>query len=82
MAFRNSRNQYLPEDADWKVWWSPPIVTTGYADLDAQIIGDMYDAATAHSGLDPRMDNKYLSFFEYILHGDPAFIPYVPVNNA
>jgi hypothetical protein len=28
-AFRDSKNQYLPEDADWELWWSPPLSAGG-----------------------------------------------------
>jgi len=78
-ALRNARNRYLPEDADWKVWWSPPLIlTTGVKELDAKILKGMSSAPDA--GLDPRLDNKYQSFFEYTLYGDPAFVPYVPHN--
>jgi len=75
-AFREARNRYLPEDADWEVWWSPPLLTTGYADVDAEIIKTMSEQQP--EGLDPRLDNKYLSFFEYTIYGDPAFTPYIP----
>jgi hypothetical protein len=77
MAYRNARNRYLPEDADWEVWWSPPLITTGMSDVDAQLFNSM--AAQGSSGLDPRLDNKFMSFQEYALYGDPAFIPYIPV---
>lgn len=76
-AFRNARNRYLPEDADWKVWWSPPLVYTGIQGLDVQYQNDLA-RRTAKSGLDPRLDNKYQAFFEYHIYGDPAFVPYVP----
>lgn len=79
LAFRNARNRYLPEDADWEVWWSPPLVTTGLRDLDAKLFMEMSNDAP--EGLDPRLDNKYQSFFEYTIYGDPAFTPYVPLNN-
>ena len=78
-AYRNARNRYLPEDAEWLVWWSPPLITTGDSKLDAEILNNM--VSTANSGLDPRLDNKYQSFYEYALYGDPAFVPYVPSNN-
>ncbi len=79
MAFREAKNQYLPKDADWEVWWSPPLLTTGIASLDAEYQKHMAD--NQPSGLDKRLDNKYMSFYEYALYGDPAFIPYVPMNN-
>jgi hypothetical protein len=79
-AFRNARNVYLPEDASWEVWWSPPLVFTGLPGLDAKIQGDMIKRTAETSGLDPQLDNKYQSFWEYHVYGDPAFIPYIPVT--
>ena len=79
LAYRTARNWYLPNDAEWEVWWSPPLITTGYADVDAEIMNSM--ANEADSGKNQRLDNKFLSFFEYTLYGDPAFVPYVPCNN-
>jgi hypothetical protein len=76
-AFRDARNVYLPDDASWEVWWSPPLVFTGLPSLDEKIQNDMIKR-TAGSGLDPQMDNKYQSFWEYHIYGDPAFVPYVP----
>jgi len=76
LAYRNARNIYLKEDASWEVWWSPPLVLTGIRSLDAQLYKQA--AEEGPSGLDPRLDNKYMSFFEYTIYGDPAFIPYVP----
>jgi len=78
-AFREARNRYLPEDASWKVWWSPPLVVTGIRELDAKIQSDMI--SMAGSDLEERLDNKFMSFQEYTLYGDPAFAPYVPCNN-
>jgi len=28
-AFRDAKNQYLPEDANWELWWSPPLSSGG-----------------------------------------------------
>ena len=28
-AFRDAKNQYLPEDEDWELWWSPPLDSSG-----------------------------------------------------
>ncbi len=28
-AFRDAKNQYLPEDEDWELWWSPPLSSGG-----------------------------------------------------
>lgn len=76
LAFRNARNQYLPEDATWKVWWSPPLVLTGNWNFDLQNYKNA--AEKSSSGPNEQLDNKYMSFFEYTIYGDPAFIPYVP----
>jgi hypothetical protein len=76
-AFRDARNVYLPDDDSWEVWWSPPLVYTGNPLLDQKIHND-YVKRTATTGLDPQMDNKFQSFWEYHIYGDPAFIPYIP----
>jgi hypothetical protein len=77
-AFRNARNEYLPEDASWEVWWSPPLVYTGIKSFDDQYQKDLAKRTAMGSGLDPRIDNKFQSFFEYHIYGDPAFVPYFP----
>ncbi|MBN1280459.1 MAG: hypothetical protein JXA00_02300 [Candidatus Thermoplasmatota archaeon] len=77
-AFTEAKNKYLPEDWDWEVWWSPPLVTTGVAALDHELYSDLIKSTAGTSGLDPRLDNKFQSFFEYHIYGDPAFVPYVP----
>ena len=28
-AFRDAKNRYLPEDAEWELWWSPPLSSSG-----------------------------------------------------
>jgi len=71
LAFRNARNNYLPSDIDWKVWWTPPLVVGGGS------INDFYSSA-ASSGAGPMKESKYVSYQEYLLFGDPAFIPYIP----
>lgn len=78
-AFRNARNDYLPQDAYWEVWWSPPLVTTGIQSIDQEYQSALFKR-TATSGLNPQLDNKFQSFFEYHLYGDPAFVPYIPGN--
>ncbi|PNX53659.1 MAG: hypothetical protein BV458_03365 [Thermoplasmata archaeon M9B2D] len=77
-AFRNARNVYLPEDASWEVWWSPPLVYTGVQEFDILYQDDLMKQTAAASGLDPRLDNKFQTFFEYHVFGDPAFVPYIP----
>ncbi len=79
-ALREARNSYLPKDADWQVWWSPPLRYTGIPELD-RFYNQQLAAGGGPDGLDVRMDNKFMSFQEYTLYGDPAFIPYIPVNN-
>ena len=79
LAYREARNRYLPEDAEWPVWWTPPLVITGFKDIDAKLLSSSND--DSQTDYEPRLDNKYLSFYEYHLYGDPAFIPYVPFNS-
>jgi len=85
-AFRDAKNSYLPEDADWLLWWSPPLnIDTGDILLDLEIAknnyADLYKT-TAAKGLNPMMEAKYVSFQEYILFGDPALNLYEPCNEG
>ena len=84
LAFRNARNRYLPEDADWELWWSPPLVTTGNAILDQEMQNDYFERIknTANGGKGPMLENKYITYQEYLLFGDPAFNPYEPINEG
>jgi len=84
LAFRNARNKYLPEDAEWELWWSPPLVTTGNYILDNEIMNNIYQKikSTANGGKGPMLENKYITYQEYLLFGDPAFNPYEPVNEG
>lgn len=68
-SLRNARNQYLPQDEDWELWWSPPLSSLGT------------DAPEPALGWDTHMGPKYSSFNMYQLYGDPAFTPYIPINN-
>jgi hypothetical protein len=80
-AFREARNDYLDEkEINWKVWWSPPLIHTGDYETDQDIYNRM--AGNAESGHLPRMDNKFLSFYEYTLYGDPALTPYIPIHGS
>jgi hypothetical protein len=72
LAFREARNRYLPEDADWELWWSPPLA---YYDDE---VG--YTSSVQTSGFGPYLDHKYVTFYEFILYGDPAFNPYIPIQ--
>ena len=84
LAFRNAKNRYLPEDADWELWWAPPLFTTGNFLLDLEITNNYAERLKStignHKG--PMLENKYISFQEYLLFGDPAFNPYEPCNTG
>lgn len=80
LALRDARNKYLLADADWLLWWSPPLVNTGDSALNSQLNAEMLSRAA--SGLSPMMESKYVTFQEYFLFGDPAFNPYEPVNEG
>jgi len=75
-AFRDAKNKYLPSDADWNLWWSPPLCST----LNLKHIRETGHGASEEYG--PHLKSKYTSFREYVLYGDPAFNPYEPCNNG
>jgi hypothetical protein len=86
LALRNAKNNYLEADADWELWWSPPLnICTGSLLLDIEMaknnFADLYKS-TASKGKDTMMESKYVSFQEYILFGDPALNPYEPCNEG
>jgi len=66
MAFRDAKNDYLPEDADWKLWWSPPLSSIGLS------------GAGDDEGFGTHIAAKYTTYHEFVLYGDPAFNPYEP----
>lgn len=37
LAFREAKNKYLPEDADWELWWNPPLSSGGDAGYGAHV---------------------------------------------
>jgi hypothetical protein len=85
-ALRDAKNSYLIGDADWLLWWSPPLnIYTGDALLDLEMAknnyADLY-TTTSSKGLSPMMEAKYVSFQEYILFGDPALNLYEPCNEG
>jgi len=65
-AFRDAKNNYLPEDANWELWWSPPLSAMSSS------------SAGEEAGYGNHLSAKYTSFNEYVLYGDPAFNPYLP----
>lgn len=72
-AFRDAKNQYLPEDADWELWWSPPLSTMYYDSESSSHGGD--------AGYGTHIPAKYTTYHEFVLYGDPAFNPYDPMNS-
>ena len=79
MAFRNAKNAYLPQDADWELWWSPPLVTTGNYQEDLKLQEEYSEKMKSEALADPyMMKNKYTSYQEYLLFGDPALNLYLP----
>jgi hypothetical protein len=84
LALRNARNKYLPEDANWTLWWSPPLIITGNPWYDYEIAQKWSPMAKnmLKNGKSPLLRNKYISFQEYTLFGDPAFNPYEPCNRG
>ena len=80
LAFRNAKNAYLPKDANWTLWWSPPLMTTGNFLLDLKIVKERFEKFMEMSGGKKAkfLPNKYFEFQEWELYGDPAFNPYIP----
>jgi hypothetical protein len=81
MALRNSKNVYLPTDANSTFLWSPPLsLSTGFSALDAAF--QEASLKNSGSGRTRVLDKKYVALHEFVLYGDPAFNPYQPVNNG
>ncbi|HEB37540.1 MAG TPA: hypothetical protein ENI14_02635 [Thermoplasmatales archaeon] len=80
LALRDAKNNYLPYDANWTLWWSPPLICTYNYNLMQKFI-DMAKEMNKQ-GKSKMLKNKYFSFQEYVLYGDPAFNPYEPCNNG
>ncbi len=84
LALRNARNKYLSADANWTLWWSPPLVRTGNAFYDYELAQKWAEMAKEmnKNGKDRLLKNKYISFQEYLLFADPAFNPWEPCNRG
>jgi len=83
LALRDARNKYLPSDADWPLWWSPPLKYSGIPAVDSQLnTGAAASSALLAKQPTLMLESKYTSFEEYMLFGDPAFNPYEPVNEG
>ncbi len=79
-AFRDAKNKYLPQDAPWELWWSPPLIKTGNIQEDIALYNLNYERMKAEALADPfMMKNKYTTFQEYMLFGDPALELYIPI---
>jgi len=78
-ALREAKNNYLPQDADWELWWSPPLIHIDNPLLAMSILEGkekIYRVPMSQKGT--MLPSKYTTFFEFTLYGDPAFNPYVP----
>jgi len=81
MALRDSKNVYLPTDANSTFLWSPPLsLSTGFSALDAAF--QEASLMKSGSGRTRVLDKKYVALHEFTLYGDPAFNPYQPINNG
>jgi len=79
MAFREAKNKYLDQDDDWELWWSPPLVKTGDIQEDIALYNLYSERMRTEAAADPfMMKNKYTTFQEYMLFGDPALKLYIP----
>ena len=72
-AFRLAKNQYIPSDADWQLWWAPPLTTDNPLSLEALISM----SSGGETGYGYHMYAKYTTYHEFVLYGDPAFNPYM-----
>ena len=73
LALRNARNRYLPEDANWTMYWTPPLTSTGLFKNINLLKKQEYEKK-------PYLENKYVCYQQFQLYGDPAFNPYEPCN--
>jgi len=81
MALRNAKNQYLPYEYDWPIWWSPPLVYTGDYQEDMRLREEYSEKMKQEAGNDRLMlKNKWTAYQEYILFGDPALNLYIPAE--
>jgi hypothetical protein len=82
LALRNSRNKYLPEDADYTMYWTPPLPDSSERKtLLGRIMDKIEERISGYEKLS-FMENKYVNYQEFLLYGDPAFNPYEPCNHG
>jgi hypothetical protein len=80
MALRNSKNAYLPTDANSTFLWSPPLtIATGFGALDSVLQASLKNSGSGRTRV---LDKKYVALHEFALYGDPAFNPYQPINKG
>ena len=78
-AFRDAKNKYLPQDAGWELWWSPPLIKTGDTQEEIALYNQISEQIKNEALEDPyMMKNKYTTYQEYMLFGDPALKLYMP----
>jgi hypothetical protein len=78
-AFRDAKNKYLEQDASWELWWSPPLIKTGDTQEDIALYNQYSERMKVEALEDPfMMKNKYTTYQEYMLFGDPALKLYIP----
>lgn len=80
-ALRDSKNAFLPVDANTTFLWSPPLtLSTGSALLDSEIASQM--SGQQQNERTRVLDKKYVALHEFALYADPAFNPYQPSNEG
>ncbi len=83
LAFRNARNNYFtPEEIEWEVWWTPPLIKTGNYEIDKGLNDLFSSSSSSPSGKGPMIESKYVTYQEYLLFGDPALNLYEPINEG
>ncbi len=80
-ALRDSKNMYLPLDANATFLWTPPLsLSTGSSVFDSMLSSSLMPVnQTVRTRV---LDKKYVALHEFALYGDPAFNPYQPSNEG
>ncbi len=80
-ALRDSKNAYLPADANATFLWTPPLsLFTDCPALNAMLASSI--APQLQNERTRVLDKKYVALHEFALYGDPAFNPYQPCNEG
>lgn len=80
LALRNALNSYLPKDANWTLWWAPPL--TRMSSSSTLYEQKLHGMPLFGEKKAKELPNKYFAFQEWCLYGDPAFNPYIPGESA